>query len=284
MTQRPVWTLIAVAGLSASLVAATGLPPVELRPLAEVPAETSAAFDRYLRATDTRVESELDDAARFLWFDFASESRRREVTAALGRGEPILEQLTTRDRGGAIGIPGGVVHHWVGVVFVPGAQVGEAVRLMQDYDRHDEVFAPSITRSQVISQTGDAFRFTMRFVIRKVITAVLQTDQESRFFTPASDRAHSRIRATRIVEIDQAGTPREREKSAAEDRGYLWRQASYWRFLERDGGTYIQCESLSLSRPLPTAVGWFFGRSAAAIPRDTLSFTLTAARKELTRR
>lgn len=257
---------------------------VEIRTVAEIPAETAAAFDRYLRATDTRVESELGDAARFLWFDFASESRRRQVTAALSRGESTLEHLTTRDHGAAVAIPGGIVHHWVGVVFVPGARVGDAVRLMQDYDRHDEVFAPSISRSQLISRNGDSFRFTMRFVIRKVITAVLQTDQESRFFAPGPDRAHSRIRATRIVEIDQAGTPREREKSAAEDRGYLWRQASYWRFLERDGGTYIQCESLSLSRPLPTAVGWFFGRSAAAIPRDTLSFTLAAARKELLRR
>jgi hypothetical protein len=167
---------------------------------------------------------------------------------------------------------------------VPGVRVAAAVALMQDYDRHGDVFAPSVSRGRVIARDGDTIDFTMRFVVKKVITAVLQTDQQARFFRPAPDRAHSRIRATRIVEIENAGTPQEREKPPDRDRGYMWRLASYWRFIERDGGTYIQCESLNLSRPLPAMVGWFFGRSAAAIPRDTLSFTLSAARRELLRR
>jgi hypothetical protein len=250
----------------------------------DVPGETAAAFDRYLRATDARVDAELADPVRFLWFDFAPDPRRREVATRLRDGQPLLERLTTTDRGAAIPMPGGIVHHWVGVVFVPGVSVADAVALMQDYDRHGDVFAPSVSRGRVIARDGDTIDFTMRFVVKKVITAVLQTEQQARFFRPAPDRAHSRIRATRIVEIENADTPREREKPPERDRGYMWRLASYWRFIERDGGTYIQCESLNLSRPLPAMVGWFFGRSAAAIPRDTLSFTLSAARKELLRR
>jgi hypothetical protein len=249
-----------------------------------IPLETSAAFDRYLAATDERVQSELGDSRRFLWADFASQVRAREVLTALRSGEVVLEKLTTTDHGVAIPVPGGLIHHWVGVVFVPNVHVREAVALMQDYDRHDEVFAPSIARSRVISRGNDTFQFSMRFVIKKVITAVLQTDQSSRFFSPAPDRTHSRIVSTRIVEIENAGTPSEREKPPERDRGYLWRQASYWRFLERDGGTYVQCESMSLSRPLPTAIGWLFGRSAASVPPDTLRFTLGAARRELVRR
>jgi hypothetical protein len=121
----------------------------------------------------------------------------------------------------------------------------------------------------------------MRFVIRKVITAVLQTDQRAHFERPAPDRAYSRIVSARIAEIDNAGTPGEREKAPGEDRGYLWRLVSYWRFQERDGGTYVQCESVSLSRPLPTGLGWLFGRAAAGVPRDITIANLQATRRAL---
>lgn len=276
---RSVLFIALVAGLSGSVTADW---QAEARnPSVSIPPETSKAFDRYLAATDARVQSELADNQRFLWVDFAPDARAHEVLAALKNGQVVLEKVTTHDRGAAIPVPGGLIHHWVGAVFVPDAHVGQAVALMQDYDRHDEVFAPSIARSRLISRTDDTFQFSMRFVIRKVITAVLQTDQTSRFFSPAPDRTHSRIVSTRIVEIENAGTPSEREKPAGRDRGYLWRQASYWRFLERDGGTYVQCESMSLSRPLPMAVGWLFGRSAASVPPDTLRFTLGALRREL---
>jgi hypothetical protein len=251
--------------------------------LADVPKDTSAAFDKYIAVTDARVQTEVTDPQRFLWMDFLPDERRREIQKRTITGEVVLEKLETRDRGARIPIPGGIVHHWVGTVFVPNGRLKDAVLLMQDYTRHGQVFAPDISAGRLISREGDTFTFTMRFVLRKVITAVLQTEQQAQFFAPAPDRVHSRIRSTRIVEIDNAGTPQEHERPAERDRGYLWRQASYWRYFERDGGTYVQCESMSLSRPLPTAVGWFFNRSAAAVPRDVLSHSLIAARRELTR-
>ena len=269
---------MAVKSLTLSLVVLLG--PTAL---ASVPAATSAAFDRYLTMTDARVQKEVSHPQQFLWMDFLPESRRRDIQRRVLAGDIVLEKLQTLDGGASISIPGGIVHHWVGTVFVPKGRLSDAVALMQDYDRHGQVFAPDIAAGHLISREGDTFRFTMRFGLRKVITAVLQTEQEGHFFAPAPDRVYSRLRSTRIVEIDNAGTPQEKERPADRDRGYLWRQASYWRYLERDGGTYIQCESMSLSRPLPMAVGWLFNRSAAGVPRDVLSNSLAAARKELLR-
>jgi hypothetical protein len=252
---------------------------------ADLQPETIAAYERYVQLTDERLQSELTDPQRFVWFDFprTSDGRRREVARALERGEVVLERLETRDGNAEIRIPHGLVHHWVGVVFVPGATAQQAVAVMQDYDRHDEIFAPRISQSRVLSRSGDTFRFTMRFVITGVLSAVLQTDQEARFFFPGPARAHSRIAGTRIVEIANAGTPAEAEKPEGRDRGYLWRQTSYWRFLERDGGTYVQCEVISLSRGLPAGLGWLFGRAATGVPKDTLSFTLQRVRETLVR-
>ena len=65
------------------------------------------------------------------------------------------------------------------------------------------------------------------------------------------------------------------------DGGYLWRINSYWRFLERDGGVYIQCESVSLSRDIPFGLGWAVGPFVTSIPQESLAFTLETTRKAL---
>ena len=65
------------------------------------------------------------------------------------------------------------------------------------------------------------------------------------------------------------------------DGGYLWRLNTYWRFLERDGGTYIQCEAISLTRAIPFGLGWLVEPFVTSIPRESLSFTLETTRKVL---
>ena len=57
---------------------------------------------------------------------------------------------------------------------------------------------------------------------------------------------------------------------------------SYWRFLQRDNGVYIQCESITLTRGIPTGLGWLVRPFVTSIPRETLAFTLETTRKRLT--
>jgi hypothetical protein len=61
----------------------------------------------------------------------------------------------------------------------------------------------------------------------------------------------------------------------------MWRLNTYWRFLERDGGTYIQCESLTLSRDIPFGLGWVIGPFVMSVPKDSLTFTLDRTRAAL---
>jgi len=84
-----------------------------------------------------------------------------------------------------------------------------------------------------------------------------------------------------MAEVDHAGTPSEREKPAGRDGGYLWRLNSYWRLYERDGGTYLQCESVSLTRGIPTGLGWMVGPFVSSLPRESLEFTLETTRRAL---
>jgi hypothetical protein len=78
--------------------------------------------------------------------------------------------------------------------------------------------------------------------------------------------------------------PGEREKPAGRDSGYLWRLNTYWRFLERDGGTYVQCESISLTRGIPLGLAWLIGPFVNSIPRESLEFTLDTTRRALAQR
>lgn len=261
---------IGVAAIALMFVAVPATP-------ADLQSRTVAAFDHYVRLTEARMSAD----ARFLWVDTLPEPQQRTRRNELRRGALLIERLTTRDRGNEIPIPDGLVHHWVGLVFVPGTTVDQALALLQNYDRHAEVYRPAVAQSRLLARDGDVFRVYLRFVMKKVITVVVNSEHEARFSRDRPDRAQSRIYSTRIAEVEAADTPREREKPVGRDGGYLWRLYTYWRLLERDGGTYVQCESISLTRNIPVGFGWLIRPFVTSIPRESLEFTLATTRKTL---
>ena len=245
---------------------------------AELQPHTVAAFDRYVSATESRMAHDS-----FLRVDSLPAAENRAKLLALRRGELHIEPLSTREAGKSIDVPDGLIHHWLGTVFIPGATLERTLDLLRDYDRHSEIFRPAIAQSKTLSHDGDVFRVYLRFSMKKVITVVVNTENEARFTRLGSDRAQSRIQSLRIAEVANAGTPQERELPVGRDGGYLWRLYTYWRFLERDGGTYVQCEAISLTRSIPRLLGWLIGPFVTSIPRESLTFTLVTTRNALTR-
>jgi hypothetical protein len=130
---------VTTARLLAAVVVLGRLAPAAAA--ADLQPRTVAAFDRYVRATEAQMAAEP-----FLRIDGLSDAERRAKLAALGRGEVYIERLSTREAGKLIDVPDGLIHHWVGAVFAPGARLGEALALLQDYDRHAEIFHPAIAR------------------------------------------------------------------------------------------------------------------------------------------
>jgi hypothetical protein len=243
--------------------------------------EAATAFEHYEKLTEQRIEAELVKPALFLWIDAQPADRRRELQRGLRDGGVIIERLETRDGSKSIDFPGALLHHWVGLVFVRGVHVADAVSLMQDYDRHASLFAPAIVRSKTLERNDQAFRVLLRFYVKKVIGVTMDTENDAQFFRAGPDRAYSRIRSTRVTEISDAGTPQEHPKRPGDENGFMWRLNTYWRFLERDGGTYIQCESLTLSRDLPFALAWIIRPFVTQLPKESLTFTLEKARAAL---
>jgi hypothetical protein len=246
---------------------------------AELQNRTIQAFDRYVRLTEAR----LNGPAPFLWIDGLPEAKRREALDTVRKQLLSIEQLQTKDNGREIDVPDGMIHHWVGTAFVAGASIDEAIALLQNYDAHQRIYAPTVAASKLQSRDSDRFRFFLRFVMKKVITVVVNSEHEAVFRRPSGDRAEGWIHSTRIAEVENPGLSTEREKPIGNDGGYLWRLNTYWRLLARDGGLYIHCESVSLSRGIPFGFGWVVGPFVTSIPRESLTFTLETTRKQLER-
>jgi len=243
--------------------------------------QTLEAYELYVRLTEARLDGELGGESRFLSVDELTEPQRQAAYAELRQGRPVIERRETRREGQRIKCPDGLIHHWVGVVFIPGATLEQTLRLLQDYDNHATYYKPEVARSKILERRGNDFKVYFRFRRKKVITVVLNTEHEVHYFPTSASRAHSRSSTTRVAEVENHDRPDEREKPIGNDGGYLWRMDTYWRFLERDGGMYLQCEAISLSRDIPTGLGWLIGPFVTSVPRESLAFTLNATRAAL---
>lgn len=249
---------------------------------AELKPKTVEAFNRYVEATEARIEREIARPEAFLYIDGLPEARRSPARATVKRGEVYMERLKTRDSAGReIDIPDGLVHHWLGAAFIPNFGLREVLELVQDYDRHDTIYRPEVVKSRLVSREGDDFKIYYRLRKKKVITVTLNTDHDVRYTQVRETRWRSRSYTTRIAQVEDADTPREREKPVGRDGGFLWRLYSYWRFEEKDGGVYIECESVSLTRDIPVIVSWLVKPFITEIPKESLEMTMGSTRQAL---
>lgn len=246
---------------------------VELQP------QSTQAFNHYVKLTEAHIDFELARREPHLWIESLPQDRRAAAESQLRRGEVVIERLETLDNGKSIPIPGALIHYWIGTVFIPGATLAQTLALEEDYDHHQEYFRPDVMRSKILRHQGNDFLIEMRFFKKKVITTILDTEHEVHYSIVDSTHAWSRSHTTRIQEVENAGQPDERLEPEGHDSGFLWRMNTYWRFEEKDGGTYVECQSISLTRDIPTGLGWMVGPFVNSIPRESLTFTLATTRR-----
>jgi hypothetical protein len=238
--------------------------------------ETVSAFNHYVESSEQQMP-----ATPFLHVDGLPAMERDAEFVRLNAGDVITERLDIRDQGQAISVPGGLIHHWIGTIFIPGVTLDHTLAFLQDYDNQYKFYAPDVQRSKLIERQGDRFRVSLRLRKTKVVTVILDTDYDVKYTRLNADRATSDSRSTRIAEVENAGTPNESQKPIGNDNGFMWRLNSYWRFQERDGGVYVQLEAISLTRDIPSGLGWLISPFISSIPKESLLFTLTRTREAL---
>ncbi len=230
-----------------------------------------AGFNQYVGAVEARLAQAHQTAGAFL---VPVDAER------LRRGELVVEQIAPA-AGSAL--PGAMLHDWRGTAFVPGARAADFERLMKDFGAYPRVYAPQVVQAKLIAQQGDYMQVMMRVRQKHVITVVMDTAYDVTFARLDVQHGYSLSRSTRIAEIDAPGTAQERALGPSEEHGFLWRLNTYWSYEERGGGLYMQIESVSLTRAIPTGLGWAIGPFVESVPRESLEFTLRATCNALRR-
>jgi len=228
-----------------------------------------SAYNSYAAVVESRLAVQHRSPNAFL----APLAATPQDDARLRRGELIVEQLTPQS---GSDLPGALLHHWRGTAFAAGAHAADFERLLRDFSAYPQLFSPQVIEAKAVTQNADRLQATMRVRQRHVIPVVMDTDYDVTFGWLDAHHGYSLSRSTRIAEIDSPGTAAERVLGPAEEHGFLWRQNTYWSYEERDGGLYLQVESVSLTRSIPRGLGWVVAPYVESIPRDSLEFTLRA--------
>jgi hypothetical protein len=240
--------------------------------MAELKPPTWQAFDVYARERELAMDAHLKVRGPFWLGQDASRIDRARS------GEIVIDAIPQDN---PVHIPDGLVHDWVGGAFIPGATVDTVLAFVQNYDNHKNVYKPEVVESKLLARNGNDFKVFLRLRKKKVITVVLNTEHDVKYHRIDSKQWHSRSHSTRIAEVDDPGKKSEREFVPGMDHGFLWKIYSYWWFVERDGGVYIECEAISLTRGIPAGTGWLVEPVVRELPEESLRQTLAATRDAL---
>jgi hypothetical protein len=247
---------------------------------ADLKPPTVGAWDGYVRAVEDRVEKELQITKPFLVLERLPQAEQQKAAASLKAGAVFIVQVPGPTlRGPMPKIPDGLVHHWLGVVRIPGVRVDDVLAFVQRYDDSPRFFSDAIA-SKLLQRNGDEFEVFLKLRREKLIVeAIYNTTHRVIYRRLDATHAASRSVSVRIAQLENVGKPTEREQPIGHDSGYLWRLNSYWRFIETAGGVTVECESISLSRGIPALLSPFISGIVEDIARESVEGTLGSIRK-----
>lgn len=247
----------------------------------EVPPRAIAAFERYVAATEARMLADREGGG-LLWRSRLPASERAAVERRLARGEVVTQAPRTSSSDAPLTVPDAVFLHSVAAVFLHGASVEEVVRLLEDYDRHAAVFAPTIRRSRVVGRRGDATVVAGQFAHRSIVTIVYNAELEAHCAVIDAGHAECRSVSRRGAMVADAGRPTEREKPFRGDPAKQWFLRTYYRVAARANGVDVEHETLFVCPPLSPLVR-IFTPLVRDVPAEVSKAMLAALLRRLSR-
>lgn len=267
--------------LFATVAAAAVLAAAAYCAAADLEKETVMAFNHYVQVAEEQMQSSLRADGPFLWIDLRPESSRKHFYERLRAGQFVIQQLDTRDDGREIEIPGGMVHHWVGLSFVPGITLKSAQGVLEDFQDYALIYAPQVRRARVFARDGDAFKLSLQLYKDSPRRVAYNADFSVRRISLSPTRIASSSTSTRIAQLQDPSQMDGPELPVDQDAGYLWRMNDYWRCEQKDGGVYIQVEAITLSREVPGFIAWLVRPIIRHVARETMADLLESDRRAM---
>ncbi|MCW5966757.1 MAG: hypothetical protein KIT83_22145 [Bryobacterales bacterium] len=234
-----------------------------------------------LTASSQAASLKPEDAAEFLRYTQRAEAdlKRRaaggKITGFPANPTPPDEvRVFSMAKENPLDIGSAYIHDWTGQAFLPNATAAALLRILKDYNRHKEYYAPEVVNSRLLSHTGEELRSFLRLRKKKVLTVILDSEYRNRFFEVQPGAGYSMSHTTSIREVENAGESDERILADGEGQGFLWKLHAYWAWQETAGGLWAECRAISLSRDVPSGLGWAVAPIIRSLPRESLEATL----------
>ena len=238
---------------------------------ADLQPETLKAWDTYVHQVQMRMEERSRGQVPFLRLDEAP-----ELAGRVHDGEIFVEPVGGES---PLLVPRGLIHDWVGAVFVPKVRPDEVMGVLSDYERYADFYRPMVVKSQLLGKQPDR-EFVRLLMIQKAyrLTAAVEADDEIHVVRLDADRAYSLSISIHVREIADYGKPNQNILPQDQGSGYVWRMFTVTCLEHRDGGTYVEIEMIALSRGIPWPFGWLMQPLTERLPRTILAATLRDTR------
>ena len=210
----------------------------------------------------------------------------RAPSVSAAQKQSLLEgEVLIRSAGSGknpIEVPGGLIHDWTGTIFFANVSMDQVLAVMQDFDDHSKWY-PEIQRSRLIRRSGNDLTGYWRLEKKEqLVDVVFDVTQEAHYEQVAPGRWTCRAYAKNVREVRDAGTPQEKILPLGEGLGVFWRGYYYWSLESSGNGVIAELRTLSLSRAVPTGLGWIMRPVLQNVPRESLAATLQNTRKAVT--
>src|SRR3954463_15113608 len=157
---------------------------------------TIDSFNDYVTQAEEGMQSDIR-AGRLFSIDYLSASERKQTFDRLLTGEIIIERARL-DLPGKNHISGGLIHHWKGLAFFPGASLAATLQLLQSYARYREIYAPTVSASKLKQRNGNTCDVFLRLRQKKILTVIFNTDYTVEYTALGAKAEFIRSRSTRI--------------------------------------------------------------------------------------
>ncbi|HEV2327040.1 MAG TPA: hypothetical protein VGS10_24085 [Terracidiphilus sp.] len=222
------------------------------------------------------MHGELKSDRTFLWVDSLPVADRTAAYARLRNGEILVHSLAA-----GLDVPGGMIHDWMGIVFIPNATIEAALAQIQAYNDYARIYHPEMTGSKLLERDGNDFKVSIWLQKKSFATVVIHVVENVQYFRLDPSHEYSVSHSIRVAEVENPGTPQQHEDPPDTGHGYLWRLNDYRRFLQTPSGVYLQFEVIALSRDIPWGLEWLIKPFVTRLPRQSLLFTLARARASI---
>jgi hypothetical protein len=213
---------------------------------------TLKAFEDYVGAFE-KNDYALFSASGKLWIDDANSSKRNAFEA----GKTLVEDRESKD------VANGSIHHFTGVIRVPGATIDDFRRIMQDYPNYPKYFGPDVRSGSgermPDSTPADEHARSKLLLMQTTlwINVSYETVYDTHYVRLDANRWISRSTSVSIKELLDPANPNGGTYPEGNDHGFLWKTNTYWFARQRSGGLDVEANSITISRPVPLGFGWW---------------------------